>query len=138
MTETTQNETGPENQGVYSALTKRPAPKVADTSDSGVSYVAGVRIVDEMKQRKDRFNGWEKDDNAILVVRSLAQGEADKFIGADLSEVDFSGANLSSINLQNADLKNANLAGADLRGADLRGADLRGVNLEEADLEGAN
>lgn len=138
MTETTQNETGPENQGVYSALTKRPAPKVADTSDSGVSYVAGVRIVDEMKQRKDRFNGWEKDDNAILVVRSLAQGEADKFIGADLSEVDFSGANLSSINLQNADLKNANLASADLRGADLRGADLRGVNLEEADLEGAN
>lgn len=138
MTETTQNETGLENQGVYSALTKRPAPKVADTSDSGVSYVAGVRIVDEMKQRKDRFNGWEKDDNAILVVRSLAQGEADKFIGADLSEVDFSGANLSSINLQNADLKNANLAGADLRGADLRGADLRGVNLEEADLEGAN
>lgn len=138
MTETTQNETGPENQGVYSALTKRPAPKVADTSDSGVSYVAGVRIVDEMKQRKDRFNGWEKDDNAILVVRSLAQGEADKFIGADLSEVDFSGANLSSINLQNADLKNANLAGADLRGADLRGADLRSVNLEEADLEGAN
>lgn len=138
MTETTQNETGPENQGVYSALTKRPAPKVADTLDSGVSYVAGVRIVDEMKQRKDRFNGWEKDDNAILVVRSLAQGEADKFIGADLSEVDFSGANLSSINLQNADLKNANLAGADLRGADLRGADLRGVNLEEADLEGAN
>lgn len=138
MTETTQNETGPENQGVYSALTKRPAPKVADMSDSGVSYVAGVRIVDEMKQRKDRFNGWEKDDNAILVVRSLAQGEADKFIGADLSEVDFSGANLSSINLQNADLKNANLAGADLRGADLRDADLRGVNLEEADLEGAN
>lgn len=138
MTETTQNETGPENQGVYSALTKRPAPKVADTSDSGISYVAGVRIVDEMQQRKNRFNGWEKDDNAILVVRSLAQGEADKFAGADLSEVDFSGANLSSINLQNADLKNANLAGADLRGADLRGADLRGVNLEEADLEGAN
>lgn len=138
MTETTRNETGPENQGVYSALTKRPAPKVADTSDSGISYVAGVRIVDEMQQRKNRFNGWEKDDNAILVVRSLAQGEADKFAGADLSEVDFSGANLSSINLQNADLKNANLAGADLRGADLRGADLRGVNLEEADLEGAN
>ena len=137
MTETTRNETGPENQGVYSALTKRPAPKVADTSDSGISYVAGVRIVDEMQQRKNRFNGWEKDDNAILVVRSLAQGEADKFAGADLSEVDFSGANLSSINLQNADLKNANLAGADLRGADLRGADLRGVNLEEADLEGA-
>lgn len=138
MTETTRNETGPENQGVYSALTKRPAPKVADTSDSGISYVAGVRIVDEMQQRKNRFNGWEKDDNAILVVRSLAQGEADKFAGADLSEVDFSGANLSSINLQNADLKNANLAGADLRGADLRGADLRGVNLEEADLEGAD
>ena len=112
MTETTRNETGPENQGVYSALTKRPAPKVADTSDSGISYVAGVRIVDEMQQRKNRFNGWEKDDNAILVVRSLAQGEADKFAGADLSEVDFSGANLSSINLQNADLKNANLAGA--------------------------
>lgn len=138
MTETTRNETGPENQGVYSALTKRPAPKVADTSDSGISYVAGVRIVDEMQQRKNRFNGWEKDDNAILVVRSLAQGETDKFIGADLSEVDFSGADLSSINLQNADLKNANLAGADLRGADLRGADLRGVNLEEADLEGAD
>ena len=138
MTETTRNETGPENQGVYSALTKRPAPKVADTSDSGISYVAGVRIVDEMQQRKNRFNGWEKDDNAILVVRSLAQGEADKFAGADLSEVDFSGANLSSINLQNADLKNANLAGADLRGADLRGADLRGVNLEEVDLEGAD
>lgn len=138
MTETTRNETGPENQGVYSALTKRPVPKVADTSDSGISYVAGVRIVDEMQQRKNRFNGWEKDDNAILVVRSLAQGEADKFAGADLSEVDFSGANLSSINLQNADLKNANLAGADLRGADLRGADLRGVNLEEADLEGAD
>lgn len=138
MTETTRNETGPENQGVYSALTKRPAPKVADTSDSGISYIAGVRIVDEMQQRKNRFNGWEKDDNAILVVRSLAQGEADKFAGADLSEVDFSGANLSSINLQNADLKNANLAGADLRGADLRGADLRGVNLEEADLEGAD
>lgn len=138
MTETTRNETGPENQGVYSALTKRPAPKVADTSDSGISYVAGVRIVDGMQQRKNRFNGWEKDDNAILVVRSLAQGEADKFAGADLSEVDFSGANLSSINLQNADLKNANLAGADLRGADLRGADLRGVNLEEADLEGAD
>lgn len=138
MTETTRNETGPENQGVYSALTKRPVPKVADTSDSGISYVAGVRIVDEMQQRKNRFNGWEKDDNAILVVRSLAQGEADKFAGADLSEVDFSGADLSSINLQNADLKNANLAGADLRGADLRGADLRGVNLEEADLEGAD
>ena len=138
MTETTRNETGPENQGVYSALTKRPAPKVADTSDSGISYVAGVRIVDEMQQRKNRFNGWEKDDNAILVVRSLAQGEADKFAGADLSEVDFSGANLSSINLQNADLKNANLAGADLRGAELRGADLRGVNLGEGDLEGAN
>lgn len=138
MTETTRNETGPENQGVYSALTKRPVPKVADTSDSVISYVAGVRIVDEMQQRKNRFNGWEKDDNAILVVRSLAQGEADKFAGADLSEVDFSGANLSSINLQNADLKNANLAGADLRGADLRGADLRGVNLEEADLEGAD
>lgn len=138
MTDTTQNETGTENQGVYSALTKRPAPKVVDTSDSGISYVAGVRIVDEMQQRKDRFNGWEKDDNALLVVRSLEQGDVDKFIGADLSEVDFSGAILSSINLQNADLKNANLAGADLRGADLRGADLRGVNLEEADLEGAN
>lgn len=135
MTEATQNEN---IEGVYSALTKRPAPKVADTSDSGISYVAGVRIVDEMKQRKDRFNGWEKDDNALLVVRSLAQGEVDKFVGADLSEVDFSGADLSCINLQNADLKNANLAGADLRGADLRGADLRGVNLEEADLEGAN
>lgn len=135
MTEATQNEN---IEGVYSALTKRPAPKVADTSDSGISYVAGVRIVDEMKQRKDRFKGWEKDDNALLVVRSLAQGEVDKFVGADLSEVDFSGADLSCINLQNADLKNANLAGADLRGADLRGADLRGVNLEEADLEGAN
>ncbi len=138
MTDTTQYETGTENQGVYSALTKRPAPKVVDTSDTGISYVAGVRIVDEMQQRKNRFNGWEKDDNALLVVRSLGQGEVDKFVGADLSEVDFSGAILSSINLQNADLKNANLAGADLRGADLRGADLRGVNLEEADLEGAN
>ena len=138
MTDTTQHETGTENQGVYSALTKRPAPKVVDTSDTGISYVAGVRIVDEMQQRKNRFNGWEKDDNALLVVRSLGQGEVDKFVGADLSEVDFSGAILSSINLQNADLKNANLAGADLRGADLRGADLRGVNLEEADLEGAN
>ncbi len=138
MTQPPQTDQKPQAQGVYSALTKRPAPKIADTSDSGISYVAGVRIVDEMQQRKNRFNGWEKDDNAILVVRSLAQGETDKFIGADLSEVDFSGADLSSINLQNADLKNANLAGADLRGADLRGADLRGVNLEEADLEGAN
>lgn len=138
MIETTQKPAESEKKSVYSALTKRPAAKVIDTSDAGISYVAGVRIVDEMKQRKDRFNGWEKDDNALLVVRSLAQGEINKFIGADLSEVDFSGANLSSINLQNADLKNANLAGADLRGADLRGADLRGVNLEEADLEGAN
>ena len=119
-------------------MTKRPAAKVTDTSDSGISYVAGVRIVDEIKERKNRFNGWEKDDNALLVVLSLSQGETDKFIGADLSQVDFSGANLCSINLQNADLRNANLAGADLRGADLRGADLRGVNLEEADLEGAN
>ena len=138
MTQTTQNQTEQENQGVYSALTKRPAPKVMDTSDANISYVAGVRIVDEIKERKNRFNGWEKDDNALLVVLSLSQGETDKFIGADLSQVDFSGANLCSINLQNADLRNANLAGADLRGADLRGADLRGVNLEEADLEGAN
>lgn len=136
MTETTQNET--ENQGVYSALTKRPAPKVADTSDSNVSYVAGVRIVDELQERKDRFNGWMKDDNALLVVRSLEQGEYAKFAGADLHDVDFSGANLNAVNFQNADLRNANLAGVDLRGADLRGADLRGVNLEEADLTGAD
>ena len=134
----TENSEAEENQGVYSALTKRPAPKAADDSPSDVSYVAGVRIVDELQQRKNKFNGWEKDDNAVLVVRCLGQGEVDKFAGADLSEVDFSGADLSSVNLQNADLKNANLAGVDLRGADLRGADLRGVNLEEADLEGAN
>lgn len=138
MTENTNNGTTQDGQGVYSALTKRPAPKAADTSDSGVSYVAGIRIVDELQQRKNKFNGWEKDDNALLVVKCLGQGEVDKFVGADLHEVDFSGADLSSINLQNADLKNANLAGVDLRGADLRGADLRGVNLEEADLEGAN
>ena len=92
MTQPPQTDQKPQAQGVYSALTKRPAPKIADTSDSGISYVAGVRIVDEMQQRKNRFNGWEKDDNAILVVRSLAQGETDKFIGADLSEVDLSGA----------------------------------------------
>lgn len=138
MAESENNEESQEAQGVYSALTKRPAPKVVDTSDVGVSYVAGVRIVDELQQRKNKFNGWEKDDNALLVVKCLKQGEIDKFVGADLSEVDFSGADLSSINLQNADLKNANLAGVDLRGADLRGADLRGVNLEDADLEGAN
>ena len=136
MTETTQNAT--EQQGVYSALTKRPAPKTADTSDSGISYVAGVRIVDELQERKDRFNGWMKDDNALLVVRSLEQGEYAKFAGADLHDVDFSGANLNAVNFQNADLRNANLAGVDLRGADLRGADLRGVNLEEADLTGAD
>lgn len=136
--ENTENDGKQETQGVYSALTKRPDPKVVDTSDSDISYVAGVRIVDEIQQRKKRFNGWEKDENALLVVRCLAQGEVDKFMGADLSEVDFSGADLSSINLQNADLKNADLSGVDLRGADLRGADLRGVNLEEADLEGAN
>ncbi|MBO4520926.1 MAG: pentapeptide repeat-containing protein [Alphaproteobacteria bacterium] len=136
--ENTENDGKKETQGVYSALTKRPDPKVVDTSDANISYVAGVRIVDEIQQRKDRFNGWEKDENAQLVVSFLAQGEFNKFVGADLSEVDFSGADLSSINLQNADLKNANLSGVDLRGADLRGADLRGVNLEEADLEGAN
>ncbi len=136
MTETTQN--GTEQQGVYSALTKRPAPKTADTSDSNISYVAGVRIVDELQERKDRFNGWMKDDNALLVVRSLEQGEYAKFAGADLRDVDFSGANLNAVNFQNADLRNANLAGVDLRGADLRGADLRGVNLEEADLTGAD
>lgn len=122
----------------YSALTKRPAPKVVEDDDGVSSYVAGVRIVDELKQRKQKFNGWERDENALLVVRSLEQGEYNKFAGMDFSEVDFSGANLSSINLANADLRNANLAGVDLRGADLRGADLRGVNLEEADLEGAN
>ncbi|MBR1778628.1 MAG: pentapeptide repeat-containing protein [Alphaproteobacteria bacterium] len=138
MTENTGNDANQASQGVYSALTKRPAPKSVDLSDSDVSYVAGVRIIDELQQRKNKFNGWEKDDNAVLVVRCLGQGEVNKFVGADLSEVDFSGADLSSINLQNADLKNANLAGVDLRGADLRGADLRGVNLEEADLEGAN
>ncbi len=136
MTETTQN--GTEQQGVYSALTKRPAPKTADTSDANISYVAGVRIVDELQERKDRFNGWMKDDNALLVVRSLEQGEYAKFVGADLHDVDFSGANLNAVNFQNADLRNANLAGVDLRGADLRGADLRGVNLEEADLTGAD
>ncbi len=138
MTENTENGISQESQGVYSALTKRPAPKVTDTSDADISYVAGVRIVDELQQRKNKFNGWEKDDNALFVVKCLGQGEVNKFVGADLHEVDFSGADLSSINLQNADLKNANLAGVDLRGADLRGADLRGVNLEEADLEGAN
>lgn len=122
----------------YSALTKRPAPKVVESDDGVSSYVAGVRIVDELKQRKQKFNGWEQDENALLVVRSLEQGEYSKFAGMDFSEVDFSGANLSSINFANADLRNANLAGVDLRGADLRGADLRGVNLEEADLEGAN
>lgn len=122
----------------YSALTKRPAPKVVEADDGVSSYVAGVRIVDELKQRKQKFNGWEHDENALLVVRSLEQGEYNKFAGMDFSGVDFSGANLSSINLANADLRNANLAGVDLRGADLRGADLRGVNLEEADLEGAN
>ncbi|MBR4127812.1 MAG: pentapeptide repeat-containing protein [Alphaproteobacteria bacterium] len=138
MTESSENNQLQENQGVYSALTTRPAPKTVDDSDSGVSYVAGVRIVDELQQRKNKFNGWEKDDNALFVVKCLGQGEVDKFVGADLHEVDFSGADLSSINLQNADLKNANLSGVDLRGADLRGADLRGVNLEEADLEGAD
>ena len=138
MTENGGNNTTDENQGVYSALIKRPAPKVADDSPDDVSYVAGVRIVDELQQRKNKFNGWEKDDNAQLVVKCLGRGEVDKFIGADLHEVDFSGADLSSVNFQKADLRNANLAGVDLRGADLRGADLRGVNLEEADLEGAD
>lgn len=137
MAESTKYPAQTDGQGAYSALTKRPAPKIVDPEDSAVSYVAGVRLVDDMAQRRDRFKGWEKDDNALLVVRSLEQGDTDKFACADLHGVNFSGAPLASVNLQNADLKNADLSGADLRGADLRGADLRGVNLEEADLSGA-
>lgn len=137
MAESTKYPAQTDGQGAYSALTKRPAPKIVDPEDSAVSYVAGVRLVDDMARRRNRFKGWEKDDNALLVVRSLEQGGTDKFAGADLHGVNFSGAPLSSVNLQNADLKNADLSGADLRGADLRGADLRGVNLEEADLSGA-
>lgn len=124
--------------GYYSALGKRPAPKVVDNSESASSYVAGVRITDEIAQRKQKFNGWEKDENAIMVVRMLQAGSGDKFSETDFSEVDFSGASLGAINFAGSDLRNANFAGADLRGADLSGADLRGVNLEEANLEGAN
>lgn len=126
-----------EDTGVYSALTNRPARKVVDTSDT-TSYVAGVKITDALSERKRKFNGWESDPDAQMVVRSLQTGEQAKFSGSDFSEVDFSGANLSGINFSGADLKNANLAGVDLRNANLAGADLRGVNLEEADLTGAD
>lgn len=121
----------------YSALDTRPAPKTVQADDS-VSYVAGVKVVDALTERKRRFNGWENDPDAQLVVRALQTGDGAKFEKADFSEADFSGAVLSGINLAGADLRNANLAGVDLRNANLAGADLRGVNLEEADLEGAN
>lgn len=119
-----------------SALYKRPAPKTVETDDGASSYVAGVKITDTLAERKNRFNGWEKDARAVAVVNGLSEGQT--FGGANFSGVDFSGASLSFADFSGADLKNANLAGVDLRGADLSGADLRGVNLEEADLEGAN
>lgn len=126
-----------ENKDVYSALTNRPVRKVVDDSDT-TTYVAGVKITDTLTERKRKFNGWENDPDAQMVVRSLQIGEQAKFSGSDFSEVDFSGANLSGVNFSGADLKNANLAGVDLRNANLAGADLRGVNLEEADLTGAD
>jgi len=55
-----------DGQGAYSALTKRPAPKIVDPEDSAVSYVAGVRLVDDMAQRRKRFKGWGKDDPSNL------------------------------------------------------------------------
>lgn len=122
----------------YSAIVNRPSKKVVDESAGTTSYVAGVKIVDTLAENKRRFNGWEKDPDALLVVRALKSGEKTFFSGADFTDVDFSGAELSGIDLSGADLKNANFSGVDLRNANLQGADLRGVNLEEADLTGAD
>lgn len=126
-----------DNPQRYSALDTRPVPKTVQSDDS-VSYVAGVKVVDALTERKRRFNGWENDPDAQLVVRAIQSGDGAKFEKADFSDADFSGAVLSGVNFAGADLRNANLAGVDLRNANLAGADLRGVNLEEADLEGAN
>ncbi|MCQ2913751.1 MAG: pentapeptide repeat-containing protein [Alphaproteobacteria bacterium] len=126
------------SSGTYSAIVNRPSKKVVDDSVGTTSYVAGVKIVDTIAENKRRFNGWEKDPDALLVVRALKSGEQTFYSGADFTDVDFSGAELSGIDLSGADLKNANLSGVDLRNANLQGADLRGVNLEEADLTGAD
>ena len=50
MTEKQSNVTAQETQGVYSALVKRPPPKVVDESDATVSYVAGIRLAQALNE----------------------------------------------------------------------------------------
>lgn len=69
-------------------------------------------------------------------MQNLAGG---KFMGANLSGLDWSNAQLMHSNfrgaiLTDADLSGANLQGSNFRGADLSGAYLEGANLSECDF----
>ena len=63
--------------------------------------------------------------------------EAQKLVGANLSNIDLSQADLSHSNLTGARLNRANLSGAILNRAILNAATLRGANLGGATLVGA-